>query len=260
MAGCVDDVDRVLDVVVGRDDGDPWSRDRGPAHDGTGRPCGSGCRRSSELRVLRRRRACAVRTWPPGTESARLGVTVEVSLQPFLAAGELLYQGPWVAERLVEFGDFLDASRRRDPPRRPRHLRGRPSLHRGGRVRGPATPAGAQGDRGPALGADGRPRRADRRDAPSPSPRCWPTRSDRTRSSGTTRTSATCSTSSASPSRSGTTADGRPASAMLLGRALSDDTVLRAGRPASRRTTHPRATAPNRAAPIPATVTTEEYL
>ena len=26
---------------------------------------------------------------------------------PFLAAGELLYQGPWVAERLAEFGDFL---------------------------------------------------------------------------------------------------------------------------------------------------------
>ena len=33
---------------------------------------------------------------------------VEVSLAPFLAAGALLYQGPWVAERLVEFGDFLD--------------------------------------------------------------------------------------------------------------------------------------------------------
>ena len=31
----------------------------------------------------------------------------EVSLSPFLAAGALLYQGPWVAERLVEFADFL---------------------------------------------------------------------------------------------------------------------------------------------------------
>ncbi len=28
-------------------------------------------------------------------------------LEPFLAAGELLYSGPWVAERTVEFGDFL---------------------------------------------------------------------------------------------------------------------------------------------------------
>jgi hypothetical protein len=34
-------------------------------------------------------------------------LVVDVSLEPFLAAGSLLYQGPWVAERLVEFGDFL---------------------------------------------------------------------------------------------------------------------------------------------------------
>src|SRR6201999_1357343 len=34
---------------------------------------------------------------------------VDVSLEPFLAAGALLYQGPWVAERLVGFGDFLAA-------------------------------------------------------------------------------------------------------------------------------------------------------
>jgi allophanate hydrolase len=35
--------------------------------------------------------------------------TVPTSLAPFLAAGELLYAGPWVAERLLEFGDFLAA-------------------------------------------------------------------------------------------------------------------------------------------------------
>ena len=29
--------------------------------------------------------------------------------ESFLAAGALLYQGPWVAERLVEFGEFLAA-------------------------------------------------------------------------------------------------------------------------------------------------------
>ena len=34
--------------------------------------------------------------------------TAPVPLAPFLDAGALLYQGPWVAERLVEFGDFLD--------------------------------------------------------------------------------------------------------------------------------------------------------
>ncbi len=38
---------------------------------------------------------------------ARKTTVVDVSLELFLAAGALLYQGPWVAERLVEFGDFL---------------------------------------------------------------------------------------------------------------------------------------------------------
>jgi allophanate hydrolase len=33
--------------------------------------------------------------------------TVRAPFGPFLAAGELLYQGPWVAERLAEFGGFL---------------------------------------------------------------------------------------------------------------------------------------------------------
>jgi allophanate hydrolase len=31
-------------------------------------------------------------------------------VQPFLAAGDLLYQGPWVAERLAEFDEFLTRS------------------------------------------------------------------------------------------------------------------------------------------------------
>src|SRR6476620_4145355 len=33
--------------------------------------------------------------------------TTGVPFGPFLAAGELLYQGPWVAERLTEFGGFV---------------------------------------------------------------------------------------------------------------------------------------------------------
>jgi len=106
MAGSVDDADRVLDVVAGRDDGDPWSRDRGPAYDDSeplriGLPpvaelefFGDGAMRSAHL-ALRDR-------------LGRHGSVHEISLAPFLAAGELLYQGPWVAERLVEFGDFLD--------------------------------------------------------------------------------------------------------------------------------------------------------
>src|SRR5207248_5358927 len=35
--------------------------------------------------------------------------TVPVDLAPFLEAGDLLYKGPWVAERLAELGDFIAA-------------------------------------------------------------------------------------------------------------------------------------------------------
>jgi len=41
---------------------------------------------------------------------AGLGATpVEVDLKPFLAAAELLYNGPWIAERTCALGEFMDA-------------------------------------------------------------------------------------------------------------------------------------------------------
>ena len=106
MAGSIDDVDRVMDVMIGRDDDDPWSRDRGPRHRGgairVGLPpvedldfFGDDAMRLAHLNFRER--------------VAGYGDVTEVSLAPFLAAGALLYQGPWVAERLVEFGDFLAA-------------------------------------------------------------------------------------------------------------------------------------------------------
>jgi len=104
MAGSVDDVDRVMEVIVGRDDADAWSRDRGPRFAGAdvrvGLPpveeldfFGDDAMRAAHLGFRE--------------QLARHATIVDVSLEPFLAAGTLLYQGPWVAERLVEFGDFL---------------------------------------------------------------------------------------------------------------------------------------------------------
>ena len=59
-------------------------------------------------RVLRGRADAGTRTLAARSRVERsFGRTVEVPFGPFLAAGELLYQGPWVAERLAEFGDFL---------------------------------------------------------------------------------------------------------------------------------------------------------
>ncbi|MDY6997427.1 MAG: allophanate hydrolase [Actinomycetota bacterium] len=104
MAGSVDDVDRVLDVMIGRDDADPWSRDRGPRH--TGDTIRVGLPPEAELEFFG---DTAMRTAHLRFREAlaRHALLVDVSLAPFLAAGALLYQGPWVAERLVEFGDFL---------------------------------------------------------------------------------------------------------------------------------------------------------
>ncbi|MCG7597992.1 allophanate hydrolase [Mycobacterium sp. PSTR-4-N] len=104
MAGSIDDADRVLDVMIARDDGDPWSRDRGPRF--TGAPLRVGLPPVDELEFFgdapMRAAHLALRD-----QLARHHPIVEIPLEPFLAAGSLLYQGPWVAERLVEFGDFL---------------------------------------------------------------------------------------------------------------------------------------------------------
>lgn len=106
MAGSIDDVDRVFDVMVGRDDNDPWSRDRGPRYGGG--PIRVGLPAVDELEFFgdtaMRDAHVAFRA-----QIARACTVVDVSLAPFMAAGSLLYQGPWVAERLVEFGDFLAA-------------------------------------------------------------------------------------------------------------------------------------------------------
>jgi allophanate hydrolase len=106
MAGSVDDVDRVMDVISGRDDADAWSRDRGPRFSGA--DVRVGLPPVEELEFFG---DDAMRTAHLGFRDhlARHATIVDVSLEPFLAAGTLLYQGPWVAERLVEFGDFLAA-------------------------------------------------------------------------------------------------------------------------------------------------------
>ncbi|WP_199256252.1 allophanate hydrolase [Mycolicibacterium mengxianglii] len=106
MTGSIDDVDRVLEVMAGRDDDDAWSRDRGPRY--TGSPIRVGLPPVRELEFFGDKEIehahLAFRDRLAGQATI-----VEVSLAPFLAAGELLYQGPWVAERLVVFGDFLAA-------------------------------------------------------------------------------------------------------------------------------------------------------
>jgi len=106
MAGSIDDVDRAFEVMVGRDDADGWSRDPGSRYDGS--PIRVGLPAVEELEFfgddVMRDAHLGFRD-----QLARHMPVVEVSMAPFMAAGSLLYQGPWVAERLVEFGEFLAA-------------------------------------------------------------------------------------------------------------------------------------------------------
>jgi allophanate hydrolase len=106
MAGSIDDVDRVFGVMAARDDDDAWSRDRGPSYNGA--LIRVGLPPTDELEFFGDER---MRDAHFGFREhlTRTATVVDVSLEPFLAAGSLLYQGPWVAERLVEFGDFLAA-------------------------------------------------------------------------------------------------------------------------------------------------------
>src|SRR5690349_8773642 len=91
MAGCIDDVDRVLDVMAARDDNDAWSRERGPRYGGS--DIRVGLPPADELEFFRddqmRRAHMAFREHLTNTATV-----VDVSLEPFLAAGALLYQGP----------------------------------------------------------------------------------------------------------------------------------------------------------------------
>ena len=107
IAGTVTDLSTVFDLVAGVDVRDPYSRARRRDTLDTnsfriGLPdvaelefFGDGPMREAHL-------------------AARAGIerafdrTVEIPLGPFLNAGALLYSGPWVAERLAEFGAFLD--------------------------------------------------------------------------------------------------------------------------------------------------------
>ena len=105
MATTVDDIHRVFGVVAEVDEADPWSRAR--VHQTVDRPR-IGVPPADELEFLgdepmRRAHDLARGALP------QVGPVVEVPLAPFVQAGHLLYQGPWVAERVVEFGDFLAA-------------------------------------------------------------------------------------------------------------------------------------------------------
>ena len=104
MAGSVSDADRAFEVMAGPDDNDSWSRERGPRY--RGEPTRIGLPAVDELDFFGDAEMQAAHL--AFRERISRGQTVvDAPLGPFLDAGALLYSGPWVAERLVEFAPFL---------------------------------------------------------------------------------------------------------------------------------------------------------
>jgi allophanate hydrolase len=103
----VPDAALVLAVIAGADPADPWSRELPPP------PAVPGPPPRSRVGVPRRPEffgdAPAAAGFAEATARlAELGhEIVPIDLAPFLAAGRLLYEGPWVAERVAAVGDFV---------------------------------------------------------------------------------------------------------------------------------------------------------
>jgi allophanate hydrolase len=113
MATRVDDAMAVFDAVAAPDPGNPWSRPE--PRDLTDPPANRAPRLGLPAPValeffgddVMRAAHLAARA----QAAARLGAdTVDVDLTPFHEAGDLLYGGPWVAERDADLGDFIRAN------------------------------------------------------------------------------------------------------------------------------------------------------
>jgi allophanate hydrolase len=112
LSTSLDDAGDILGVLAGPDSADPWSR-------------GVPAALPFEEQVTGLRLALpepadldfegddgmAEAFWRCADRAARVArEVVQIRLEPWLEAGDLLYRGPWVAERLAGLADFLDSN------------------------------------------------------------------------------------------------------------------------------------------------------
>ena len=105
MASSIEDLDLVFDVMCREDPDDGWSRARGDRYDG--REITVGLPEPTQLDFFGDSAMADAHAIARGSLADHGLRTAPIDLAPFLDAGSLLYQGPWVSERLVEFDDFL---------------------------------------------------------------------------------------------------------------------------------------------------------
>lgn len=105
IAGDLDSLRTVFALVAGEDERDAWSRPYVPASVDASL-LRVGLPSSAELEFFGDLAMASAHEKVRAQVQSRFATTTP-PLAPFLQAGELLYSGPWVAERYVEFGDFL---------------------------------------------------------------------------------------------------------------------------------------------------------
>jgi allophanate hydrolase len=97
----LDDAADLLGVLAGPDPDDPWSRTGAP------RPGGLRLALADALDLAGDTAFAEVLDRVVDTAAGRADGVVHTPLEPLLEAGDLLYGGPWVAERLAALGPFL---------------------------------------------------------------------------------------------------------------------------------------------------------
>ena len=107
----VDEASRVLAVIAGYDPDDPFSRRLALTPSDLPPGLRIGLPRPGDLVFADDAASAAAFERDRGHAAAIAGRTVEVPLAPFLEVARLLYEGPWVAERLTAAGPLLE----RDP-------------------------------------------------------------------------------------------------------------------------------------------------
>jgi allophanate hydrolase len=99
----LDDAAAVLDVLAAPDPADPWSRTGSAAPVGTALLLPEALDHEGDAAYAEAFAAVADRA------AARASRVERTGLGPLLEAGELLYGGPWVAERRAGLAEFVDA-------------------------------------------------------------------------------------------------------------------------------------------------------